>query len=111
MSNLWARYLSPEDVESMTDIAEFVVTKTDGEGGPEDAETRNRSLSAMRQVLVNAQNVMVAVGGKMHSGDGKTPGVAEEMRLAEEKGIPRFLIAGRTCEGLNAKFPRQRSNS
>lgn len=94
MSNLWAKDLSPDDVESMTDIAEFVVTKTDGEGGPEDAETRNRSLSAMRQVLVNAQNVMVAVGGKMHSGDGKTPGVAEEMRLAEEKGIPRFLIAG-----------------
>jgi hypothetical protein len=37
---------------------------------------------------------MVAIGGKMHSGDGKVPGVAEEMRLAEEKGIPRFLIAG-----------------
>src|SRR6267378_7979553 len=46
MSNLWARDLSPADVESMTDIAEFVVTKTDGDGGPEDAETRNRSLSA-----------------------------------------------------------------
>lgn len=94
MSNLWAKDLSSEDIESMTDIAEFVVTRTDGQGGPEDAETRNRSLSAMRQVLVNAQNVMVAVGGKMHSGDGKTPGVAEEMRLAEERGIPRFLIAG-----------------
>lgn len=94
MSNLWAKDLSSEDVDSMTDIAEFVVTKADGQGGPEDAETRNRSLSAMRQVLVSAQNVMVAVGGKMHSGDGKTPGVAEEMRLAEERGIPRFLIAG-----------------
>src|SRR6185295_8756543 len=63
-------------------------------GGPEDTDTLNPSLAAMRRVLVNSQNVMVAVGGKMHSGDGKIPGVAEEMRLAEEKGIPRFLIAG-----------------
>jgi hypothetical protein len=94
MSDLWAKDLGSEDIESMTDIAEFVVTKAEGDGGPEDADTRNRSLTAMRKVLVNAQNVMVAVGGKMHSGDKKTPGVAEEMALAEEKGLPRFLIAG-----------------
>ena len=94
MSDLWAKDLSTEDIESMIDIAEFVVTKKEGEGGPEDTDTLNRSLAAMRRVLVNAQNVMVAVGGKMHSGDGKVPGVAEEMKLAEEKGIPRFLIAG-----------------
>ena len=48
----------------------------------------------MRRVLVNAQNVMVAVGGKLHAGDGKIPGVGEEMELAEKKHIPRFLIAG-----------------
>jgi hypothetical protein len=48
----------------------------------------------MRRVLVDAQNVMVAVGGKMHSKDGKVPGVGEEMVLAQEKGIPRFLVAG-----------------
>lgn len=94
MSDLWAKDLSSEDIESMTDIAEFVVTRQEGEGGPNDTDTRNRSLTAMRRVLINAQNVMVAVGGKMHSGDGEVPGVAEEMSLAEEKGIPRFLIAG-----------------
>jgi hypothetical protein len=94
MSDLWAKALSGEDIEAMTDIAEFVVTRREGDGDPNDADTRNRSLTAMRHVLINAQNVMVAVGGKMHSGDGIVPGVAEEMSLAEEKGIPRFLIAG-----------------
>lgn len=94
MSDLWARDLRPEDIESMTDISEFVITKKIGDGGPEDVKTRNRSLSAMRRVLIDAQNVMVAVGGKMHSGDGIVPGVAEEMTLAGEKGIPRFLIGG-----------------
>jgi hypothetical protein len=94
MSELWAQYLSSEDIESMTDIAEFVVTHKVGDKGPEDIETRNRSLSAMRRVLIDAQNVTVAVGGLLHSGDGIVPGVAEEIALAGHKGIPRFLIGG-----------------
>src|ERR1039458_3665890 len=65
MSELWAQDLSADDIESMTDVAEFVVTKKFGDKGPEDAETRNRSLSAMRRVLIDAQNVTVAVGGMM----------------------------------------------
>lgn len=94
MSDLWARELPKEDVQSLSDVAEFVVTRKMGDGGTEDPETRNRSLSAMRRVLIDAQNIMVAVGGKMHSGDGKIPGVGEEMKLAQKKGIPRFLVAG-----------------
>jgi hypothetical protein len=94
MSDLWAQDLSNEDIQSMIDIAEFVVTRRIGDGGPENTETRNRSLTAMRRVLISAQNVMVAVGGKMHSGDGRVPGVAEEMKFAEEKRIPQFLVAG-----------------
>jgi hypothetical protein len=94
MSDLWARDLSSQDLESLIDVSEFVVTKKIGDGSAEDVQTRNPSLSALRRVLIDAQNVMVAVGGKMHSGDGIVPGVGEEMKLAEEKGIPRFLIAG-----------------
>jgi hypothetical protein len=94
MSDLWARDLSAEDIESLTDIAELVITRKIGKGGVADAGTRNRSLTAMRRVLIDAQNVMVAVGGKMHDKDGIVPGVGEEMQLAQEKGIPRFLIAG-----------------
>jgi SLOG cluster2 len=94
MSDLWARDLKPKDIEEMTDVAEFVVTKKVGDGGPADVSTRNHSLSVMRRVLIEAQNVMVAVGGKMHSADGMVPGVSEEMTLAAQKGIPRFLIGG-----------------
>lgn len=94
MSDLWAKDLGSEDIESFQDIAEFVITKKIGDGGAEDISTRNRSLTAMRRVLIGAQNVMVAVGGKMHRGDGIVPGVDEEMKLAERKGIPRFLIGG-----------------
>jgi hypothetical protein len=94
MSELWSKDLTGDDINSMTDIAEFVVTKQIGEGGPANTETRNNSLTAMRKVLVNSQNIMVAVGGKMHNHDGKVPGVGEEMSLAAERGIPRFLIAG-----------------
>lgn len=94
MSELWAESLTREDVDSMTDIAEFLVTKKVGHKGQEDPETRNRSLTAMRSVLISAQNVTVAVGGMMHSGDGIVPGVAEEVAMAQEKGLPRFLIGG-----------------
>lgn len=94
MSDLWARNLTSDDMQASNDIAELVITRRIGEGGPADEDTRNRSLTAMRRVLVDAQNVMVAVGGRMHSRNGIVPGVGEEMELAKEKGLPRFLVAG-----------------
>lgn len=94
MSELWAKNYAAADLEAMTDVAELIVTKQIGEGGPENARTRNESLTAMRKVLVDSQNVMVAVGGKMHRADGLIPGIGEEMDMAFSKGIPRFLIAG-----------------
>src|SRR4051812_390512 len=69
MSDLWAAELKPEDIESLTDVSELVITKKIGNGNATDADTRNRSLTAMRKVLIDAQNIMVAVGGKMHSKD------------------------------------------
>ena len=62
-------------------------------------------MTAMRRVLVDSQNVMVAVGGKMHAKDGIVAGVGEEMQLAESKGIPRFLIAG--LGGFARKLARE----
>ena len=94
MSDLWAQSLPADEISAMADIAEFIVTKKLGSGGPADVTTRNQSLSAMRRVLIDSQNVMVAVGGKMHSHDQKVPGVGEEMGLAEKKRIPRFLVGG-----------------
>ena len=114
MSELWAQDLSQDEIASMTDIAEFVITKKVGDKGPEDTETRNHSLSAMRRVLINSQNLTVAVGGLMHTGDGIVPGVAEEVAFAREKGIPQFLIGG--LGGLTKKLaekvePQQLNNS
>jgi hypothetical protein len=94
ISHLWAKNYLEKDLNAMSDVAEIIITEQIGEGSFENTATRNQSLRAMRKVLVDAQNVMVAVGGKMHDGDGIVPGVAEEMELASEKGIPRFLIAG-----------------
>lgn len=94
MSNLWASDMPSEDIEAINDIAELVITKKIGSGSVADTDTRNRSLAAMRRVLIDAQNVMVAVGGKLHSGDGIVPGVGEEIKMAQDKGIPQFLIAG-----------------
>jgi hypothetical protein len=114
MSDLWAKELSESDIASMTDIAEFVITKKVGDKGPEDTDTRNRSLSAMRRVLVNAQNVTVAVGGLTHRGDGLAPGVAEEVALAREKGLPQFLIGGLgglTKELAQRVDPKELNNS
>ena len=59
----------------------------------------------MRQLLIGSQNVMVAVGGKMHERDGIVPGVREEMDMAAQKGLPRFLIAG--MGGYAAQYARE----
>jgi hypothetical protein len=105
MSELWAKNYPNEYFDGLADVAESVVTKRIGEGGPENIETRNRSLTEMRQLLIESQNVMVAVGGKMHEKDGVKPGVQEEMDLAAKKGIPRFLIAG--MGGYAAEYAKE----
>lgn len=104
MSSLWTKMTPSDFAEGVSDIAELYVTKQIGEGGPENNDARNRSLTLMRQTLIDYQNVMVAVGGKMHNKDGKKPGVGEEMDLAALKNIPRFLIAG--LGGFSAEYAR-----
>jgi len=102
MSELWAETYTKEEIDSMTDIAELLVTRKVGDKSIEDPETRNRSLTVMRSVLISAQNLTVAVGGMMHNGDGIVPGVAEEVAMAQEKGLPRFLVGG--LGGLTRKL-------
>ena len=105
MSELWAKDLPAEYRESIADVAEFKVTRQIGDGGAENVETQNRSLTEMRQLLIESQNVMVAVGGKLHERDGMNPGVREELDLAATKGIPRFLIAG--MGGYAAEYAKE----
>lgn len=94
MSGLWAKSLPADYREGIADVAELIVTEQVGAGGPENVDTRNLSLTAMRKRLIAEQNVMVAVGGKMHQKDGIVPGVREEMDLAANKRIARYLVAG-----------------
>jgi hypothetical protein len=105
MSELWARNLDQFEREQFSRVAEFVVVAQVGEGGPENAETRNNSLTAMRRHLVQEMNVMVAVGGKQHSGDGLISGVAEELNLARQRGMPCFLVGG--LGGMAAQLVRR----
>ena len=105
MSDLWAKNLPPDFSESVADVADFVTTKQVGNGTADDPETRNQSLTEMRQLLIELQNIMVAVGGKMHKRDGMIPGVLEEMDLAGQKAIPRFLVAG--MGGYAAQYAKE----
>jgi len=105
MSELWAKDLPRDYREGVSDVADFLVTPQIGVGGPENSETRNRSLTVMRKTLIEAQTSMVAIGGKMHTKDGIAPGVGEEMELAAQKGIPRFLIAG--MGGFAAEYAKE----
>lgn len=94
MSDLWFSDYEDEDIQSLTDVAELIITKKIGNGDISDPTTRNHSLTAMRQVLISSQNLMITVGGKMHGRDGFNPGIAEEMHLAEMRSIPRYLVGG-----------------
>ena len=105
VSELWKNQLPPDYAESVADVADLVVTPRVGEGGPENVVTRNQSLTAMRRILIEKQNIMVAVGGKMHANDGNTPGVKEEMDLAAMAAIPRFLVGG--MGGYAASYARE----
>lgn len=105
VSRLWSKSFSAEYRESIADVAEHIETDQVGEGGPDNADTRNKSLSLMRRTLLELQNAMVAVGGKMHTRDGIMPGVREELDLAAARGIPRFLVAG--MGGYAAEYARE----
>lgn len=94
MSELWAKSLPPYEKDRFERESEFVVVPQVGDGGVDNPYTRNSSLTAMRHVLVNRINVLVAVGGMRHEGTAMTPGVAEELELARRRGMACFVIGG-----------------
>ncbi|MCD9020221.1 TIR domain-containing protein [Cohnella silvisoli] len=63
---------------------------------------RNKSLTLMRKCMIGDNEALglIALGGKTKAG-GHSPGVDEEITLAQEKGLPVYLIGsvgGRTAE-------------
>jgi hypothetical protein len=70
----------------------MIITRKQGEGTVRDAETRNKSLTAMRLVLTREIDVLVAIGGKLHVETGFNPGVFEELAMARWHGVPAFVV-------------------
>jgi hypothetical protein len=94
MSQLWAKDLTSLEKERLERETNFIVIPKVGEGGPENPDTRNRSLTLMRRQLVQDMNVMVAVGGIRHTQDNLIPGVVEELSLAQRREMACFLVGG-----------------
>ena len=94
MSNLWGADLDAFDRDRYQRNTEFTLVPQVGDGGKEDPKTRNASLSAMRRVLVQKMNLLVAVGGMTHAGSALVAGVEEEIGLARRRGLPCFVVGG-----------------
>jgi hypothetical protein len=91
------------------DLFSVIKTPVVGEGDARDPKTRNASLTALRLTISQEVDVVVAVGGKLHSGTGFNPGVLEELTLARWRNIPCFVIAafGGFAGRLNEEIVRQ----
>jgi SLOG cluster2 len=94
MSDLWARKLAAHERARFERESEFIVVPSVGGDDARDPAVRNPSLTAMRCVLVEKMNVLVAIGGLKHIDTGMNPGVAEEIALARSKRWPCFVIGG-----------------
>lgn len=94
VSELWAKSLDKDEMTRYQTVADVVVTRQVGQGGPDNVDTRNKSLTMLRGHLTQRMNLLVAIGGKLHQQDGNVPGVLEELKLARDRGMPCFLVGG-----------------
>lgn len=94
MSALWSKSLRTFESERFAKSSKFIVVPQVGEGDASNEAVRNASLTAMRRVLINEMSVLVAVGGMRHEGTGLIPGVAEEVALAQKRGLACFVVGG-----------------
>lgn len=94
MSELWAKDMDPTIGHVYEQVAEFFITRQMGEGEANDPNTRNQSLSLMRNHLLERMNAVVAVGGATYAEGRFAPGVREELELACKRNLPVFLIGG-----------------
>jgi SLOG cluster2 len=95
VSKLWLPgKLEMEFISKYQDVAKIVVTPTVGGDNPNDAQARNLSLTALRLALVEESDVVVAVGGRLNTESGFSPGVLQELVVARWRHLPCFVIAG-----------------
>lgn len=94
MSELWSKNLRTFENERFAKSSKFIIVPQVGAGDATNETVRNASLTAMRRVLINEMSVLVAVGGMRHEGTGLIPGVAEEIALAQKRGLACFVVGG-----------------
>jgi hypothetical protein len=104
-SRLWGEPPEVTFRAARTAGAAVLLTPKVGEGDAGDPATRNDSLTAMRIVLAQEIDVLVAVGGKLHATTGFNPGVLEELTQARWHGVPCFIFAA--LGGFAGKLERQ----
>jgi len=75
-------------------VVDVIQTPRFGPGDVTDAETRNKSLTALRLALIGKVDIVIAVGGKLHRGTGFNPGVLEELTIARWHQVPCIIVAG-----------------
>ena len=75
-------------------VVDVIQTPRFGPGDVTNAETRNKSLTALRLALIGNVDIVIAVGGKLHCGTGFNPGVLEELTIARWHQVPCFIVAG-----------------
>jgi hypothetical protein len=99
VSRLWGK--KPEVAVRAAEIAKapILLTPKIGEGDAADPATRNDSLTAMRLVLGDRVDVMVAIGGKLHRDTGFNPGVLEELAQAKWHDACCFIVASEGMTG------------
>ena len=78
----------------LPEVVDVIQTPRFGPGDVTDAETRNKSLTALRLVLLANVDIVIAVGGKLHRGTGFNPGVLEELTIARWHQVPCIIVAG-----------------
>jgi hypothetical protein len=110
-SKLWGE--SPEVGVRCAKLAKapLLLTPKVGEGSNLHKPTRDDSLTAMRLVLTAEIDVLIAIGGKLHSDTGFNPGVLEELAQARWRDIPCFIVGafGGVAGSLDGKILKQLS--
>lgn len=94
MSELWGKDLTGSERQHIESVAYLKIVPQPISGDATNPDVRNSALTKMRREMMHNLNALVAVGGKMHHGDGLVPGVSEELTLARKRGMACFLVGG-----------------
>lgn len=89
VSNLWG----DDDIKHYSSHAEIVVVPSYNDSKElTNIEVRNRSLTMLRDEIVDISQCIVSIGGKLHPNTHINPGVIEELQIAKSEELPSYVI-------------------